>query len=159
MKTDIKIKWDIENELEWDSRLDHSSINVEVKEGHVVLYGSIDSYPKKIWAEEAARKNIWIRSVSNELKVEIPSAFRKADHIIKKAVLDAIKWNSSTPEDRIGVEVKDGWVFLSGNVDWQYQQSKARLLATDISGVTGVTNDITINPQYIRPRYSTGQDR
>ncbi len=68
----------------------------------------------------------------------------KTDYEISKAVVDSIKWNSTIQEGRIEVTVKFGWVILSGTVDWQYQKSKAKLLAGDISGVAGVTNLITV---------------
>lgn len=69
----------------------------------------------------------------------------KTDYELRKAVLDSIKWNSTIQEGRINVTVKNAWVTLSGVVDWQYQRSKARLLAEDISGVAGVTNLIVVN--------------
>jgi osmotically-inducible protein OsmY len=144
MKTDIEIQKDVKAELKWDSRLNGSDIEVDVKEGHVVLSGSIDSYPKKIRAEEAVRRITGVKSVGNELKVNIPLSHKRTDTELKNAVLDAIKWNSTIKEDDVSVEVKDGWVSLSGNVDWQYQRSKARLLAEDITGVIGVTNLISV---------------
>ncbi len=68
----------------------------------------------------------------------------KTDYELLKAVVDSIKWNSTIQDGRIEVTVKHGWVTLSGTVDWQYQKSKAKLLAGDISGVAGVTNLITV---------------
>lgn len=68
----------------------------------------------------------------------------KTDSEIKKAVLDSIKWNSTIPDDRINVTVKNGWVSLSGVVEWPFQKSKAKLLAEDSIGVAGVTNLITV---------------
>ncbi|MBI2270399.1 MAG: BON domain-containing protein [Bacteroidetes bacterium] len=111
MKTDPKIRKDIEDELKWDVRINCSKINVDV---------------------------------SNDLKISIPGVSKRSDAEIKKTVFDSIKWNSSVKEDKINVEVKDGWVTLSGEVEWAYQKSKAKLLAEDIVGVTGVTNNINV---------------
>jgi osmotically-inducible protein OsmY len=68
----------------------------------------------------------------------------KTDYEITRAVIESIRWNSTIQEGRIEVTVKHGWVTLSGIVDWQYQKSKAKLLAIDIAGVVGVTNLITV---------------
>ena len=68
----------------------------------------------------------------------------KTDIEIKKAVLDSIKWNSTIQEGRVTVSVKNGWVTLKGNVDWHYQKLKARLLARDCVGITGITDLITV---------------
>lgn len=145
MKTDLEIQKDVTDELKWDARLNGANIHIDVKDGHVILSGSIDSYPKKIRAEEAVRRITGVKSVGNDLKVVIPLASKRTDAEIKKAVSGSIKWNSSVQEDKIKIEVKDGWVSLSGNVDWQYQRSKARLLAEDITGVVGVVNLIIVD--------------
>lgn len=144
MKTDKEIQKDVQAELKWDSRLDGSNVNVDVENGHVTLSGFIDAYPKKIRAEEAVRRIAGVKTLSNDLKVMIPSVFKRTDDEIKNAVLDSIKWNSSIPEDKISVEVREGYVTLNGKVNWQYQRSKARLLAEDITGVLGVANLITV---------------
>lgn len=68
----------------------------------------------------------------------------RTDVEIKKAVVDSIKWNSTIQEDRITVRVRNGWVTLTGNVDWPYQKLKAKLLAGDCTGVAGVTDYITV---------------
>jgi osmotically-inducible protein OsmY len=144
MKTDLEIQNDIRAELEWDSRLNDSPINAIVLNGHVILSGSVNSYPKKINAEKVARKVVGVKSVDNELEINIPENFQRTDDEIAKSVKNMIKWNTSTDENRINVKVKSGWVILEGEVNWEYQRSKARILAEDISGVKGVTNLITI---------------
>jgi hypothetical protein len=42
------------------------------------------------------------------------------------------------------VSVKDAWVILEGEADWEYQRSKAGLLTQDIAGVRGITNLIKV---------------
>lgn len=144
MKTDEQIKADVEAELQWDSRLQESNILVEVTNGHLVLKGSVTAYPKKINAEKAVRRVAGVKSVENELEVLIPDGHKRTDKEIEEVVRNIIKWNSSIDESKIKVEVKDGWVTLDGEVEWEYQRSKARILAEDSMGVTGVTNLIKI---------------
>jgi osmotically-inducible protein OsmY len=48
------------------------------------------------------------------------------------------------PKDSVNVLVQDGWVTLSGRVDWYYNKSAAEDDVRKLSGVRGVTNKITI---------------
>lgn len=38
---------------------------------------------------------------------------------------------------------------LDGDVEWQYQKDRAKLLVQSISGVRGVTNNITLKPRVV----------
>jgi osmotically-inducible protein OsmY len=53
-------------------------------------------------------------------------------------------WDPEIPGEYIGVAVKDGWVTLKGDVDFQYQSDRAFEHAASLYGVTGVTNDIKV---------------
>jgi osmotically-inducible protein OsmY len=44
------------------------------------------------------------------------------------------------------VMVQDGWITLSGDVDWYYQKERAEDAVRHLIGVWGVTNSITIKP-------------
>lgn len=44
------------------------------------------------------------------------------------------------------VKVQDGWVTLSGHVDWRYQSIEAEALIRRLSGVQGVLNSIKLKP-------------
>jgi osmotically-inducible protein OsmY len=50
------------------------------------------------------------------------------------------------PNDRITVRVAQGWVTLSGEVDWHYQRIAAEDAIRKLSGVRGITNTITVKP-------------
>ena len=51
------------------------------------------------------------------------------------------------PNDRIKVLVKNGWITLEGEVDWQYQKDAAFEAVHHLVGVKGVTNVITLKPR------------
>jgi osmotically-inducible protein OsmY len=144
LKTDEHIHRDIKAELQWESRLRGSAIEVRVHNGYVTLTGSTDSYPKRTYAEKAARRVSGVTGVANELEVKITVGNRRDDTDIKQAVENAITWNSAIDENRIKVTVDNGWVTLEGNVSWDYQRTKARLLAEDTVGVAGVTNLVRV---------------
>jgi len=50
-------------------------------------------------------------------------------------------------DKRGAATVKDGFVTLSGGVDWQYQRHEANFVASNVPGVTGV-NDHSLNVIY-----------
>jgi osmotically-inducible protein OsmY len=56
-------------------------------------------------------------------------------------------WDSSIPKGRVKTKVENGYVSLSGNVDWRFQADRARAHIAGLVGVRGVTNRITIKPQ------------
>jgi osmotically-inducible protein OsmY len=56
----------------------------------------------------------------------------------------ALRWNTIIPQEHVTVSVSDGWLTLNGTVDWQYQKEAAARLVRDLTGVKGVTNNITI---------------
>jgi len=140
MKTGKEIEKNVKEELKWEPRVRGSEINVQVDNGRVTISGNVDSYPKKIDAEKAAMKVEGVTGVVNSINVVIPASIQRTDGEIRKAVMDVIKWNSSIEESKIKVEVKNGWVSLEGEVPWEYQRSRARQIAENLSGVVGVTN-------------------
>jgi osmotically-inducible protein OsmY len=149
MRTDSEIQKDAEDELRWDARIKGNEIKVSVKSGHLTLSGNVDAYIKKIDAEKATMRVAGVISVSNELLIKIPESHRRTDSEIEKTVLDAIKWNAAIEAGKIKVNAKDGWVTLEGTVEWEYQRSRARTLAEDITGVNGVTNLIEVVSTFV----------
>jgi hyperosmotically inducible protein len=49
------------------------------------------------------------------------------------------------PANAIEVLVQDGWITLSGSVDWHYERTAAEDDVRKLTGVQGVTNNIVIN--------------
>ena len=43
--------------------------------------------------------------------------------------------------------VKNGWVTLEGNVDWQFQKTLAESAIKKLRGVTGIINNIEVKPK------------
>jgi osmotically-inducible protein OsmY len=51
------------------------------------------------------------------------------------------------PTDRIKVKVENGWVTLSGDVDWNFQRLAASDAVRKLGGVVGVRNDLFVKPK------------
>lgn len=144
MKTASDIEKEIRKELDQELAQVASDITIRVEKNHVTLEGVADSYAKKIETERVALRVNGVDSVTNNIILKIHD--QRSDDDIKKTVLKMITWNSCIDETKINVSVKNGWVTLTGEVDYDYQKSKATLLSEDIMGVSGVTNLIHVIP-------------
>ena len=147
MKTDIEIQKDVMEQLKYEPFLNASQIGVAVNKGIVTLSGIVDTYSKKLLAERAAKKVSGVKAIAENIQVGISPAFHKTDAEIAEAVVNALKWHTMIPEDRIRVSVEKGIVKLEGEVEWEYQSTQARACVEFLSGVKLVTNLITVKPR------------
>src|SRR6516225_5815603 len=120
--SDLTLRQDILDELEFEPRIDAANIGVAVAKGVVTLTGHVSSYAQKIAAEAAARRVKGVRAIAQEIEVRFPFEKKDSDDEIAKRVADILQWDSMVPDEAIQVSVQKGWVTLSGTVDWQYQR-------------------------------------
>lgn len=144
MRKDMDIQDDVAIELRWEPSLGHDDIAVAVRDGVVTLAGTASSYGDKYTAERVASKVKGVRAVANDIEVKLPSSASRTDPEIAHAAVDALRWNSSVPDERVKVEVGNGWLTLSGEVDWYYQKDAAERAVRFLTGVKGVSNLIQI---------------
>jgi len=146
MKTDAELQQDIMDELKWEPTLKAAEIGVAVKDGVVTLSGYVDSFWKKWTAERAAARVFGVKAVAEEIQVRLPGSLKRSDEDIGGAVANALEWNVGVPYDRVKVQVQDGLVTLSGEVDWWYQKDAAEDAVRKLVGVVLVSNNITVKP-------------
>lgn len=144
MDKDRVLQRNVIAELEWEPKVESADIGVAVADGVVTLSGYVKSYAEKLAAEKAARRVAGVNAIAEELKVRYASDAKTADHEIAKRILDMFAWNSLVPEGKIEIKVEQGWVSLTGEVNWHYQSTEAARVASQIGGVTGVSNNIGI---------------
>jgi osmotically-inducible protein OsmY len=118
-----------------------------VAEGVVTLRGNVASYTEKVAAERVALRVYGVKAVANDLVVRLVSGYQRTDTDIAQAAVAALKWHTAVPDDRVTFTVKDGWITLSGTLDWQYQKDAAARAVRDLTSVKGVTNDIHLQPR------------
>ncbi len=142
MKSDLGIKQDVSDELLWEPAVDAAMIGVEVDHGVVTLSGHVRSYVEKLAAEHAAERVAGVRGVVQKLDVRLAGEHRDED--VAAAARGALEWHASLPSDRITVLVENGWVTLSGDVDWAYQSELAEQAVGSLRGVAGLINRLAI---------------
>jgi osmotically-inducible protein OsmY len=147
MKTDSDIRADVMAELAWDAAINATGIGVLVKNGVVTLTGHLDTFAEKHAVERAVRRVAGVRGIALELDVKLAAEHKRSDSEIAQAASSALRWSSLVPDERIKIEVEDGWVTLTGEVDWGYQLANAEQSIRPLVGVRGLTNRITIKPR------------
>jgi osmotically-inducible protein OsmY len=133
-------------ELEYEPSLDAAHIGVSVEKGVVTLTGHVASLAQKQAAITAVRRINGVRAIAEEIEVRYPFEKKIADDEIAKRALDILDWDSTVPARAIQVLVRNGWVTLTGDVDWYFQKQAAEDDIRKLSGVHGITNNIAIKP-------------
>jgi osmotically-inducible protein OsmY len=147
MKTNAELQSDVQNAIKWEPLLHAAEIGVTAKDGIVSLTGVVDSYLKKMEAENAAKKVIGVKALVEDIEVKFPDSWVKSNSDVAKNVLAAFKANGSVPDDKISIKVEDGWVTLEGELAWNYQKDAAKNAVKYLSGVKGVFNNIKIKAE------------
>jgi osmotically-inducible protein OsmY len=140
---DERLKNAVSNQLEGDPEVDASLVGLSAREGVVTLSGYVATFAAKLAAERAARRVYGVKAVANELEVML--AVGRIDPDIAKDALDALKNRIDVPLG-VAVTVRDGYVTLSGTVEWMYQRMSAERAVKYLRGVRGVFNNITVKP-------------
>lgn len=142
---DEDIKENIVDQLVWDNRVDASEVKVEVESGEVTLTGTVPTF----FAQEAVVDDVWdidgVTSVDNELTIQ-PSESIVLSSSLAESVKNVLDTNAQIDATRITVSVTVGRVVLEGTVDALWQKLQAEKLASGMSGVVDVTNEIAVVP-------------
>ncbi len=144
MKNNSELQTDVQNAIKWEPLLNAAEIGVTAKDGVVSLTGVVDSYAKKMEAENAAKKVIGVKALVEKIEVKFPSSWDKTNAEIANEVLAALKANWAVPNDKVTVKVENGLVTLEGELPWNYQREAAKSAVNYLTGVKGVNNNIKI---------------
>ena len=144
MKTDLQLQQDVQAELKWEPSVNAAQIGVEVKDGIVTLAGHVNSYAEKYSAEHAAQRVSGVRALAIEMDVKLLGSSKRTDADIARSVENGLQWATFLPKDHVKVMVENGFVTLTGEVNWQYQRQAATTAVRYIMGVTGVSDQISI---------------
>lgn len=145
-RTDSGIQQSVLQELKWDTRVSETEVGVEVETGVVTLTGTVNSWAKKMAAEEAAHRVLGVLDVANDLNVKSPSTIGRTDTDIAHAVRHALDWDVFVPDQFIRSTVAKGWVTLEGDVEFWSQRTAAENAVRNLAGVNGISNAIVVKP-------------
>jgi osmotically-inducible protein OsmY len=147
MKEDKELQRDVLDELQWEPSVEAAEIGVTARAGVVTLTGIVPSYFQRVTAEQVTERVHGVKGIANELEIRLSGTGERTDADIAKAAIDAMKWRTAVPDERVKVAVSKGWVTLDGDVDWHFQKASAYEAVRHLMGVTGVVNLIKIKPR------------
>jgi hyperosmotically inducible protein len=145
--SDKQLRQDVLDEFEFDPSFNAAHIGVVVDKDVVSLTGHVESYAEKLAVLAAARRVKGVRAIADEIEVRFPNQPKTADDQIAKRAADILKWNSVVSNLPIEVVVHNGWITLSGRVNWYFEKRAAENSVRKLSGVRGITNSIMLKPQ------------
>lgn len=145
--TDIELRQNVSDALEFDPSVDAANIGVAAADGVVTLSGHVPTYAEKLKAEEIAMRVRGVKAIALQIEVRPAGTHATADDEIARRLLEVLRWNTTVPEDKIRATVQNGWVTLSGAVEWNYQRDAASRAVQGLAGVRGVANTIKITPR------------
>ena len=108
MRTDKEIQQDIMAQLKWEPVLNATGIRVSVRKGIVTLTGEVDSYYKKMTAENAAKMISGVRAIADDIQIGVSPAYDKSDAEIAEAVANALATHRDVEEKKITATVDHG---------------------------------------------------
>lgn len=146
MKTDSQLQKDVMAELAWEPSIHASQIGVEVKDGVVTLAGDVATYTEKWNAELATQRVAGVKALAIELKVKLVGTGIRSDGDIATSARNVLQWTSAVQSDAVKITVEKGWITLTGQVDWKFQKEAAADAVRFLSGVVGVSDQISIAP-------------
>jgi osmotically-inducible protein OsmY len=147
MSQDTHLQLSVLAELEWEPSVVAAHIGVAANAGVITLTGHVESYAQKHAAEAATRRVKGVLAVAVELEVQVPFERKRGDDEIAAAIVERLAWYVSVPRDAVQVRVEEGWVTLTGEVDWHYERKAAEQDVRRLHGVIGISNQVSIRPQ------------
>jgi osmotically-inducible protein OsmY len=144
MKSNSELQQDVENAIKWEPSIHGTEIVVKAEDGVITFPGKVNSYSKKLNAENATKRVMGVKAIAEDIAIDYGTSFKKNDTEIATDVLNTWKNNWEVPKDKVQLKVEDGWVNLECDVDWKYQEDASRDSINHLSGVKGVSSFIKI---------------
>lgn len=138
--SDRQLKENVERMLAWNPDIDEGQITVTASDGHVKLSGTVDAFWKKAFIEADTTNMIGVVEITNSLAV-VPHA-EIVDESIKQQIIERLEKEIGT--DRIGVEVEEGEVVLSGTAQSWMAKRSALDIAEQSGGVRYIYDNIEV---------------
>jgi len=145
MKDDETLRRDVLAELEYDPSIDARKIGVAAEDAIVTLTGEVSTFAEKWNAERAVERVEGVRAIVNKIEVKIVGDYSDTD--IAREAADALRWNLMVPPGKVIPKVENGYITLTGEVNYDFQRRAAEKAVRYIPGVKGVINLITIKPK------------
>jgi len=85
-----------------------------------------------------------VQSSYPPLAMVVDNSHLVGDTRLQKNADRILVWMKIFPKDAVKVDIKDGWMTLTGKVDWPHQRDVAVAAISNMFGVNGCTDKITV---------------
>lgn len=151
MTPNTKLRNEVLKALAKESHLDESQIGVNVKNGIVTLSGYVSSFPQKYAAEKATEKVKGVKAIVEKIQILSSSIASVTDAQIAEDLVEAFRKSNLVPADKIKVKVEKGWLYIDGEVNWQFQMDALNRIAKAAAGVKKIVNRVSLSSQVSSP--------
>jgi len=128
--------------LRWNPLLPKDDVKVTVEDAWVTLDGDVDWYYQREAAQRSLRYLSGVKGVTNLVTVRQ----RAVPAEVERDILRALKRTTPFDADRIAVEVEGHDAVLRGTVRSYLDFRDAERAARNAPGITGVRNELVIDP-------------
>jgi len=142
-RTDTEIAQAVRRTLEWDVFVPEDKITSTVTDGWVTLEGTVERWGQREDAERAVRNLTGVKNVVNKITVT-PAKPVTGD--VRKAIEQALERRAEREARRIGVDVRDGTVTLTGPVHSWAERQSVLSAARFTPGVRAVEDHLQTEP-------------
>jgi osmotically-inducible protein OsmY len=120
-RTDTEVAGAIRQALLWDVFVPEEKIQTTVRDGIVTLHGTVESASEREDAARAIRNLAGVCAIENQIVVKRTEVVKSA---LRTAIHEALERRADRESDRIGLDVDEGRVTLSGAVQsWTERQA------------------------------------
>ncbi len=147
--SDAEIANIVRNALDFDLVVDTYQIAVTVVNGVVYLNGRVNSYFEKERAEDVTSRQPGVVDIKNNIIIDYVWT-RKPDWEIKEDIESQFFWSALVDGDDVNVQVDNGNVTLTGEVDTRYEAALAVKNAFE-GGARSVENKLDVVYSFGRP--------
>lgn len=144
MRKDEDIEASVYTALDLDASVPTEKITVQVVNGTVQLFGTVDYYYQRSAAEAAAARIGGVKSINNMITVVYPASATDID----QRITQAFARNAVLYDDNITVKVEDHKVTLSGSVGTYSEKRMAEQVAWMAPGVNEVKNHLFVEDPF-----------
>ena len=141
-KTDEEVEEAVEDALLYDPRVYSFNPTVTVNDGIVTLTGEVDNLKAKRAAGQDAKNVVGVFGVNNHLKVR--PAFVPGDAELEDDIAQAVAKDPVLEREEIDITANNGIVYLNGSVNSYFEKLEAEDVASKVSGVLAVENNLGV---------------
>jgi osmotically-inducible protein OsmY len=142
-----QLRESVMDELNGLSSVDTTHVVITADSGTVTLTGHVSAYPDIFTVRQAVGRVQGVRAIADELTLRLPNGHMREDSDIAHDIVLALESQTKHADSDVLAEVSEGFVTLSGTVDWHHERQCLEQQIALIRGVFNISNQIQLRKQ------------